>query len=75
MLSGDADDLSKHIGETLGPSAWIRWTRHHDNFADDTGTISGLRDVERAIASCGGKTIAHATSRCRAAADDAGLLR
>ena len=55
-------DLSKHIGETLGPSAWITVDQATiDKFAEATGDHQWIHvDVERAKRELpGGKTIAH----------------
>jgi acyl dehydratase len=55
-------DLSKHIGETLGPSAWITVDQATiDKFAEATGDHQWIHvDVERAKREMpGGKTIAH----------------
>jgi len=55
-------DLSKHIGETLGPSAWITVDQATINkFAEATGDHQWIHvDVERAKRELpGGKTIAH----------------
>ena len=55
-------DLSKHIGETLGPSAWITVDQATiDKFAEATGDHQWIHvDVERAKKEMpGGKTIAH----------------
>ena len=55
-------ELSKHIGETLGPSAWITVDQATiDKFAEATGDHQWIHvDVERAKRELpGGKTIAH----------------
>ena len=55
-------DLSKHVGETLGPSAWITVDQATiDKFAEATGDHQWIHvDVERARRELpGGKTIAH----------------
>ena len=55
-------DLSKHIGETLGPSSWITVDQATiDKFAEATGDHQWIHvDVERAKRELpGGKTIAH----------------
>jgi acyl dehydratase len=54
-------DLSKHIGETLGPSAWITVDQATiDKFAEATGDHQWIHvDVERAKEGPFGGTIAH----------------
>ena len=54
-------DLSKHIGETLGPSAWITVDQATiDKFAEATGDHQWIHvDVERAKEGPFGQTIAH----------------
>src|SRR5215831_20983853 len=55
-------ELSKHVGETLGPSSWITVDQTMiDKFAEATGDHQWIHvDVERAKRELpGGKTIAH----------------
>ena len=55
-------ELSKHVGETLGPSSWVTVDQAMiDKFAEATGDHQWIHvDVERAKRELpGGKTIAH----------------